>query len=225
MGLFKKKKTKEQLERERREKEYQARMLISKTKKDLQKTIDRLAKQKTEFINIAKKAKSINDENGYLSAYSGWKISHASQFKASKMLIKLNITEQMREIGQISKDFSESMIVISRQLAEITKNTDYIATEQNFAEAMNQIMMSENQLEQFLNNMDVTIENYADSQVENIAEMDKEFLDLISQEVVASTTSNEGEFVQNASKTQPNSEVDDYISKKIEEAKKKIEEA
>ena len=94
MGLFGKRKTKEELEQERiaaeqskREKEYKAKMLINKTKNDLQKTVDKLGKQKSEFLEIAKQAKAINDNNGFRSAYVGWKVSHSSQKRANMMLI------------------------------------------------------------------------------------------------------------------------------------------
>lgn len=227
MGLFKKKKTAEELEKEkqlkeqsRREKEYKAKMLISKTKNDLKKTIDKLSNQKTEFLEIAKKAKAINDNNGFRSAYVGWKVSHSSQKRANMMLIKLNLTEQMKEIGEISKYFSESMLQISKQLAEITKNTDYVATEENFSKAMDKIVESEVHLEQFFENMDDALDSYSSENEDTSQTIDKEFLDLVDQSLVESELKDLEKAQANLS---PNESSDDYLSKKLAEMKKKLD--
>ena len=227
MGIFKKKKTKEELEQERiqkeqskREKEYKAKMLINKTKNDLQKTIDKLSNQKTEFLEIAKKAKAINDTNGFRSAYVGWKVSHSSQKRANMMLIKLNLTEQMKEIGEISKHFSESMVHISKQLADITKNTDYIATEKNFTEAMDKIVEGEVYLEQFFENMDDTLDAYSGVNETGKQTIDKEFLELVDQSLVEAELKDLEKAQANLS---PGQSTDDYLSKKLEEMKKKLD--
>jgi len=227
MGLFGKRKTKEELEQERiaaeqskREKEYKAKMLINKTKNDLQKTVDKLGKQKSEFLEIAKQAKAINDTNGFRSAYVGWKVSHSSQKRANMMLIKLNLTEQMKEIGEISKHFSESMVHISKQLADITKNTDYIATERNFTEAMDKINESEVYLEHFFENMDDTLEAYSSAQEGSSNTIDKEFLELVDQSLVESELKDLEKAQANLS---PGESTDEYLSKKLAEMKKKLD--
>jgi hypothetical protein len=227
MGLFGKRKTKEELEQERiageqskREKEYKAKMLINKTKNDLQKTVDKLGKQKSEFLEIAKQAKEINDTIGLRSAYLGWKVSHSSQKRANMMLIKLNLTEQMKEIGEISKHFSESMVHISKQLADITKNTDYIATERNFTEAMDKINESEVYLEHFFENMDDTLDAYSSDQESSSNTMDKEFLELVDQSLMDSELKD----LEKAQATlNPSESNDKYLSKKLAEMKKKLD--
>ena len=227
MGLFGKRKTKEELEQERiaaeqskREKEYKAKMLINKTKNDLQKTVDKLGKQKSEFLEIAKQAKAINDNNGFRSAYVGWKVSHSSQKRANMMLIKLNLTEQMKEIGQISKHFSESMVHISKQLADITKNTDYIATERNFTEAMDKINESEVYLEHFFENMDDTLDAYSSTQEGSSNTIDKEFLELVDQSLMDSELKDLEKAQANLN---PGESTDEYLSKKLAEMKKKLD--
>jgi hypothetical protein len=227
MGLFGKRKTKEEIEQERialeqskREKEYKAKMLINKTKNDLQKTVDKLGKQKSEFLEIAKQAKAINDNNGFRSAYVGWKVSHSSQKRANMMLIKLNLTEQMKEIGEISKHFSESMVHISKQLADITKNTDYLATERNFTEAMDKINESEVYLEHFFENMDDTLDAYSSTQEGSSHTIDKEFLELVDQSLMDSELKDLEKAQANLN---PGESTDAYLSKKLAEMKKKLD--
>jgi hypothetical protein len=136
------------------------------------------------------------------------------------MLIKLNLTEQMKEIGEISKHFSESMVHISKQLADITKNTDYIATERNFTEAMDKINESEVYLEHFFENMDDTLDAYSSDQESSSNTMDKEFLELVDQSLMDSELKD----LEKAQATlNPGESNDKYLSKKLAEMKKKLD--
>ena len=133
MKFFKKRKIEKELSK--REKEYQTKMLIDQTKKDLEQNIEKLKHQKNNFLEIAKKARAINDKSGLQQAYAGWKVSNSSQKRANMMLIKLNITEQMKDIGEISKNFSLSMLEIAKQLNDITKQKNYSETQLNYEKA------------------------------------------------------------------------------------------
>ena len=136
------------------------------------------------------------------------------------MLIKLNLTEQMKEIGEISKHFSESMVHISKQLADITKNTDYIATERNFIEAMDKINESEVYLEHFFENMDDTLDAYSSTQEGSSNTIDKEFLELVDQSLMDSELKDLEKAQANLN---PGESTDEYLSKKLAEMKKKLD--
>jgi len=181
MNLFKKRKIEK--EKTQREKEYQTKMLIAKTKKDLEENIMKLKNQKSNFLNIARDARSINDKNGLQQAYAGWKVSDTSQKRANKMLIKLNITEQMKDIGQISKNFSESMLHIAKQLNMITKQKNYSETQNNYEKAMEQISDSEQAMEHFFETMDDSFETSTlfTNDVEESSE--QEFLSMVDQTI------------------------------------------
>jgi len=181
MNLFKKRKIEK--EKTQREKEYQTKMLIAKTKKDLEENIMKLKNQKSNFLNIARDARAINDKNGLQQAYAGWKVSDTSQKRANKMLIKLNITEQMKDIGQISKNFSESMLHIAKQLNMITKQKNYSETQNNYEKAMEQISDSEQAMEHFFETMDDSFETSTlfTNDVEESSE--QEFLSMVDQTI------------------------------------------
>lgn len=182
LKIFKKRKIKK--EKTQREKEYQTKMLIAKTKKDLEENIIKLKNQKANFLNIARDARAINDKNGLQQAYSGWKLSDTSEKRASKMLIKLDITEQMKDIAQISKNFSESMLHIAKQFNMITKQKNYSETQNNYEKAMEQISDSEEAMEHFFETMDDSFETSSifSSEVEESSE--KEFLSMVDQSIV-----------------------------------------
>ena len=132
----------------------------------------------------------------------------------------MNLTEQMKEIGEISKHFSESMVHISKQLADITKNTDYIATERNFTEAMDKINESEVYLEHFFENMDDTLDAYSSTQEGSSNTIDKEFLELVDQSLMDSELKDLEKAQANLN---PGESTDEYLSKKLAEMKKKLD--
>jgi hypothetical protein len=221
--IFKSKETLEnerlELEKLKKEKDFKAKMIINKTKLDLQNTIDKLSKQKNEFLEIAKKSKLSQDKEGLRTSFIGWKISATSQKRASMMLNKLNLTEQMKEIGEISKSFSESMVIIAKQLTEVTKNTDFMSMEKNFTDAMNTIDESELYLSQFFENIDINLDSLSNVEISNSEGIDKEFLDLVDNSIFESEYK-DLEKAQN--KLNNGNSKDDFINKRIEEIKKKL---
>ena len=177
---FKKRKAKKQ--KTLKEKEYQTKMLIAKTKKDMEENIIRLKNQKVKFLNIAKEARSVNDKTGLQQAYTGWKISDTSQKRANKMLIKLNITEQMKDIAQISKNFSQSMLQIAKELNGITEQKKWSETQNNYEKAMEIIANSEESIEQFFETIDDSFEETLPTEdTEETSE--KDFLTMVDESI------------------------------------------
>jgi len=212
----------EKIEKElsKREKEYQTKMLIDQTKKDLEQNIEKLKHQKNNFLEIAKKARAINDKSGLQQAYAGWKVSNSSQKRANMMLIKLNITEQMKDIGEISKNFSLSMLEIAKQLNDITKQKNYSETQLNYEKAMEQISESEATMEQFFETMDDSFETNSFFGEETENSLEEEFLGMVD-EAIAQKEIDELEKTQ--SKLAKNTNSNSITDEKLQNIKKKIE--
>ena len=220
MKFFKKRKIKKELSK--REKEYQTKMLIDQTKKDLEQNIEKLKHQKNNFLEIAKHARTINDKSGLQQAYAGWKVSNSSQKKANMMLIKLNITEQMKEIGEISKNFSLSMLKIAKQLSDITKHKSYSETQSNYEKAMEQISESEASMEQFFETMDDSFENISFFNEESENSLKDEFLGMVD-EAIAQKEIEELEKTQ--LKLEKKNSTKSITDEKLKNMKSKIENA
>jgi len=218
MKFFKKRKIEKELSK--REKEYQTKMLIDQTKKDLEQNIEKLKHQKNNFLEIAKKARAINDKSGLQQAYAGWKVSNSSQKRANMMLIKLNITEQMKDIGEISKNFSLSMLEIAKQLNDITKQKNYSETQLNYEKAMEQISESEATMEQFFETMDDSFETNSFFGEETENSLEEEFLGMVD-EAIAQKEIDELEKTQ--SKLAKNNNSKSITDEKLQNIKKKIE--
>jgi ATP-dependent helicase YprA (DUF1998 family) len=226
MKLFKRKPTKEEIRqqelkalKEEREKEYKAKALINRTKRDLKKQIDKLVVEKENFLSLAKEAKNTNDKGAYLSAYAGWKIAFGIQEKANKMLIKLSITQNMKEIGDISKNFMNSMLTISKQIATTSKSFDFMDAEKDFQEAMADLTASDDALDIFLANLDTSLDDYADSNIDNINEIDNEFTNLVNQEVAKETEVQVDN--KHFEKSDSSSKIDNYIKAKLNDLKER----
>ena len=218
MKFFKKRKIEKELSK--REKEYQTKMLIDQTKKDLEQNIEKLKHQKNNFLEIAKKARAINDKSGLQQAYAGWKVSNSSQKRANMMLIKLNITEQMKDIGEISKNFSLSMLEIAKQLNDITKQKNYSETQLNYEKAMEQISESEATMEQFFETMDDSFETNSFFGEETENSLEEEFLGMVD-EAIAQKEIDELEKTQSKLAKKNNSK--SITDEKLQNIKKKIE--
>ena len=91
-------------------------------------------------------------------------------------------------------------------------DNDICPQEQDFQDAMSELSASDAALDGFLNNIDTSIEDYADNSIDNINEVDKEFHKLVNHEVsqdIKTSRTKKTVFGE-----QP-SEVEQYIKQKL----------
>lgn len=221
MSLFRKKANLdfEAQEKLSKEENFKTKLLINKTKSELQDTIDRLKKEKNAFIEIAKKAKLALDEQSYKSSYVGWKITQSSLIRANTMLSKLSITEHMREISQISRNFSLSMLDISRKFSDITKDESYSKIEKNFQSVMKKLNKTDTNLKHLIG-IDPNLKNVNSNQLEDLSDqMDEEFTSLIEEGLIDLELK---ELNKIQSKIKNDDKQKDFLNKKIEDIKTKL---
>lgn len=126
MGLFKSK----------QQKEMEQRMLIRKTMQKIQKYIQNLENQKVKYIEWAKTAKQKGIDSQYNLAVSGLKTAVAQQKKAEEILLNFELTSQMRDLNVMTSEFLGGMSSLSREMAKISKNMDFVKVQQEFEVAM-----------------------------------------------------------------------------------------
>lgn len=126
MGLFKSK----------QQKEMEQRMLIRRTMQKIQKYINSLESQKTKYIEWAKIAKQKGIETQYSLAVSGLKTAVAQQKKAEEILLNFELTSQMRDLNVMTSEFLNGMSSLSKEMASISKNMDFVKVQQQFEVAM-----------------------------------------------------------------------------------------
>lgn len=153
MGLFKSK----------QEKDIEKRLLIKKTIANMNKYINQLEEQKKKYIESAKKAKQIGSETQYNLSVSGLKTAVAQQKRAQEMLLNFELTSQMKDLTAMTGSFLDGMSVLSRDMAKITSNNDFIKVQKEFEKAMLGVEDTSEKLDLFLDASDSSFENLASS--------------------------------------------------------------
>ena len=153
MGLFKSK----------QEKDIEKRLLIKKTIANMNKYISQLEEQKKKYIDSAKRAKQIGSETQYNLSVSGLKTAVAQQKRAQEMLLNFELTSQMKDLTAMTSSFLDGMSVLSRDMAKITSNNDFIKVQKEFEKAMLGVEDTSEKLDLFLDASDSSFENIAAS--------------------------------------------------------------
>ena len=153
MGLFKSKE----------EKEMEQRLLIKKTMSNIGKYITGLENQKEKYIDAAKKAKLKVYTTQYNLALSGLKTAMAQQKKAEEMLLNFELTSQMRDLTKMTSTFLGGMSVISKEMAKITDNMDFVKVQKEFEKAMMGVESTTENLDVLLDTSNTSFESIANT--------------------------------------------------------------
>lgn len=153
MGLFKSKE----------EKEMEQRMLIKKTMSNITKYITGLETQKDKYIDAAKKAKLKGSSSQYNLALSGLKTAMAQQKKAEEMLLNFELTSQMRDLTKMTSNFLGGMSVISKEMAKITNDMDFVKVQKEFEKAMLGVESTTENLDVLLDTSNMSFESIANT--------------------------------------------------------------
>lgn len=176
MGLFKSK----------RDREIEKKLLIKKTMANLNKYVAGLEEQKMKYIKSAKRAKQINSDSQYSLAVSGLKTAYAQQKRAQEMLLNFELTSQMKDLTSMTSVFLKGMSSLSKDMAKITSNNDFIKVQQQFEKAMTGVEDTSDKLDMFLDVSDKSFESLASKEEEDFDE--KEFEKMIDAELLEEET-------------------------------------
>ncbi len=151
MGLFKSK----------QQKNMEQRMLIRKTMQKIQRYIQSLEQQKAKYIEWGKTAKQKGIESQYNLAVSGLRTAVAQQKKAEEILLNFELTSQMRDLNVMTSEFLGGMSSLSKEMAKISKNMDFVKVQQEFEIAMMGVEETTFNLDGMLENSEMTFKSIA----------------------------------------------------------------
>ncbi len=134
----------------KKNKEIEKKMLIKKTINTMNKQIDTLESQKKVFIEKAKYAKKNGLESQYNLALTGYKMTLAQQKRAQEMLLNFEITAQMKDMTMMTSEFLGGMGVLSKQMAKLANNKDFVKVQKQFETAMANVETQTQQIEVFM---------------------------------------------------------------------------
>ncbi len=115
MGLFKSK----------MDKELENKMRVRQTRKKFEKFVTECEQKETALIKKAAEAKKNGLNTEYNQTVLFLKMIIARKEKSKHMLHQLTLQELLRQEAINSKEFNESMVILSKETAKLFKNFDY----------------------------------------------------------------------------------------------------
>ena len=196
--------TQEELEQMKREKELAAKSKIRKTLNSMKNQLKKLEDFKKDYIEKAKQAALIGNEQTYKIAKSGLKICLSKQKFLESMIANFELAVQINDMNKIIGEFVHGVDILSSEMREITSTFDLTKAQMAYDDALLRNESQYSALDSFLETAANSIESL-DGLSSNVS--DEEIDKLISNQAVDSESA-----------------IDDEIKSKIDSIKEKMAE-
>lgn len=137
-------------------KEIKKKMLIKQTINSMNKQIQKLEEQKKVYIDAGKLAKQKGLTAQYNLALSGLKMTIAQQKRVYEMKLNFEITSQMKDMSAMTSEFLKGMGSLSKDMMKLTKEKDFLKVQKQFNEAMTNVELQTEHMENFLDETEAT---------------------------------------------------------------------
>lgn len=172
MGIFKSR------EEKRIERDLEVRKGIASIKRNL-KDMDKHTK---EYIDKAKKAKRIGDNDQLKFIKSALKKTALSKKMRERQLLSLETAMQIKNQAESDGEFARAMMEVSKSISEVYGSTDLAKTQKNFERAMMQAETLQDRMQIVVESMSDTLAT-SDEDAEKILS-DKDIDKMIDDEAV-----------------------------------------
>lgn len=170
------------------EKEFEKKRLIKRTIAAMNKQIAILEEQKAVFIEKAKVAKKNGLEAQVNLALTGYKMTLLQQKRAQEMLLNFEITSQMKDMTMMTKDFLQGMSVLSKEMAKVADEKEFIKVQKEFEIAMDSAERQAEQMDMFMETSQDTFKTVSGN---TAAVNDKELREMLDTQAGAGEYSND----------------------------------
>ena len=149
-------------------KEIKKKMLIKQTITSMNKQIQKLEEQKKVYIDAGKQAKQKGLTAQYNLDLSGLRMTIAQQKRVYEMKLNFEITSQMKDMSKMTVEFLQGMGTLSKDMMKLTKEKDFLKVEKQFNEAMTNVELQTEHMENFMDETESTFSSaYSGSADEN----------------------------------------------------------
>ena len=180
------------------QKALEAKLAIKRSIQDLQKCDKSLERKKEEMIKHAQEAKRQGITQQYTMALSSLKMILGYQKRTRAMVLQIQMAESMRDLTTMSTKFVQTLGNVGKEMGALVKGANFAQNQLDFEKGMLQADNVMQQLEGFLDDTGMSLEEMTDE------EMNEEVERLID--------------VTGASKVDP---VDDEIERRLAEIEQK----
>ena len=127
---------------------------IRRTMSQIDQTIAKLERMKTEYIQSANEAKSRGELASYNLCKSGINATITQIRRAKEMKLNLDITAELQRMGDSNADFLSSMSMIAKRISKINRKSNFVKLQKEIDIALTGVEQAQAGLDGFLKNTD-----------------------------------------------------------------------
>lgn len=169
----------------RSNKDLKKRMVLRKTLKQMETQINKLEAKKNAYIKSAQEARQRNLMTQYNLALTGLKMTIIQQKRIWEMKLNFEITSQMKDVSQMTSEFAKAMSILSKDMSKLSKDKSLVKIGQQFEEAMMNVEMQTEQLEDFMSETESKLDTFNFTDPKNETELKKMIDDGLDDGVVS----------------------------------------
>lgn len=172
------------------------RMFIQQAITTIKRQLDSLEKSRKKYLDAAKTAKLKGIDSQYNLAKSAIRTVTTQKTVLEQMLLNIEISSQMKDVGEMTKNFADGMQVLSGEIVQTATSLNFDKAQKQMNKAVIGTEMKNMQLDNLLDSTAARFESMSSSAADD--ELDK----LINEQITATS--------------------DDELSKEIDELEKKL---
>lgn len=130
--------------------EMQARIHIKRTLNEMRNQSTKLNAFKKSYIEKARQATLVGNEQTYQLAKSGIKISLAKQKFLDSMLVNFEVAMEINDMNKVIGQFVEGIQILSKEMKKITSSFDMNEAQKAFDQAMSNNLTQYEALDAFM---------------------------------------------------------------------------
>ena len=147
------------------QKQLEARLAIKRSIQELNKCDKSLERKKDEMIRHAQEAKRQGITQQYNMAISSLKMILGYQKRTRAMVLQIQMAESMRDLTTMSTKFVETLGNVGKEMGALVKNANFAKNQLEFEKGMLQADNVMQQLEDFLDDTGMSLEEMSDEQM------------------------------------------------------------
>lgn len=136
---------------------------VRRTVSQIENTVAKLERMKSEYLQKAIAAKSRGDSASYSLAKSGLNATLSQIKRAKEMLLNIQITAELQRMGETNADFLKGMSTIAKSISKVNKQSDFVKLQKEIQNALSGMQEAQAGLECFLQNSDAAFAVISDS--------------------------------------------------------------
>ena len=173
MGLFKSKE----------EKRIERTIEVRKGVNSLKRSIRDLHKNESQWIQKAKRARKMGDDDQYKFLKAQLKKTTGQRRMRERQLLSIETAAQIKDQAERDVDFAQAMGSVAKAISDVYGEVDFVKTQKNFEKALSQAETLQQQMEIFL---EMTQEHVMSGEVEGEGGVvsDNEIDRMLEEEVV-----------------------------------------